>query len=462
MTTMRTILTLIHKDFSLFIRDKASVSLTFLVPVALIYVFGQVFGINRKDTGPSGIPLAVVNASANPAADRLLVALRAESAFKVETAFKNPDGTTRPLTEDDLRPLMKQNVFRFALVIPADLIAAQRFGLRLKILSNPRNDIETQTVNGILQKVIFSNVPELLGQSLQSRARDLLGQPKLQDFNTRLAHTVADTFGGDATAIERDIADGNFGLRRLDLPHGATPAAAAAVGSSAPAASAARSDVFAQIVKIETEQVVGQDVKAPAATRVVGGWAMMFLLFALSGSATSVFEEKKAGLYQRLLSAPVQRSQILLSKFCWGVLIGLVQLVTLFLAGQAMFGINIIGHLPTLTVLCVAAAAACTAFGMLLAAIAPTPQAASGLATFLILMMSAVGGAWFPISFMPDFIQTIAKFTIVYWSMEGFAQVLWAGSSLRELLPTVGILTGIAVGVMALAVWRFNRGSLFS
>lgn len=455
---MRTILTLIHKDFSLFIRDKASVSLTFIVPVALIFVFGQVFGINRKDTGPSGIPIAVVNASANPAAGQLLDAMRAESAFKVVTEFKNPDGTTRPLTEDDLRPLMKQNAFRFALVIPADLIAERRFGLRLRILSNPRNDIETQTVNGILQKVIFSNVPELLGQSLQSRARDLVGSPKLQDFNTRVARTVADTFGGDPAAIERDIADGNFGLRRLDQLDAAQPAGAA-TGSTAAAAS--RQDVFSQIVKIETEQVVGQDVKAPAATRVVGGWAMMFLLFALSGSATSVFDEKKAGLYQRLLAAPVRRSQILLSKFCWGVLIGLVQLVTLFLAGQLMFGINITGHLPTLAVLCVAAAAACTAFGMLLAAIAPTPQAASGLATFLILMMSAVGGAWFPISFMPDFIQTIAKFTIVYWSMEGFAQVLWAGSSLVDLLPILGILTGIAAGVMALAVWRFNRGTMF-
>ncbi len=456
---MRTILTLIHKDFSLFIRDKASVSLTFIVPVALIFVFGQVFGINRKDTGPSGIPFAVVNASANPAAGQLLAALRAESAFKVVTEFKNSDGTARPLTEDDLRPLMKQNAFRFALVIPADLIAEKRLGLRLRILSNPRNDIETQTVNGILQKVIFSHVPELLGQSLQSRARDLVGQPQLQDFNARIARSVADTFGGDAAAIERDIADGNFGLRRLDQVDEAKPADAA---PASPASATARQDVFSQLVKIETEQVVGQDVKAPAATRVVGGWAMMFLLFALSGSATSVFEEKKAGLYQRLLAAPVRRSQILLSKFCWGVLIGLVQLVTLFLAGQLMFGINIIGHLPTLAILCVAAAAACTAFGMLLAAIAPTPQAASGLATFLILMMSAVGGAWFPISFMPDFIQTIAKFTIVYWSMEGFAQVLWAGGSLTDLLPILGILTGIAAGVMAVAVWRFNRGSLFT
>jgi len=450
---MRTLLILIRKDFALFFRDKTAVALTFLIPVALIYVFGHVFGINRTDTGPSGIPLAVVNASDNPAATRMIDALKAEKSFRIITERTLPDQTKRPLTEDDLPQLIRDNRFRFALVIPADLIATDSFGIRLKILSNPRNDIETQTVNGILQKVIFSNVPELLGQSMQARAKDFLGAPALQQFNSRIARSITDAFGGDPAEIEQALAAGDFTLQTA----GSMQSTDAADAAPAPA----RQDFFAEIVKIESEQVVGRDVKSPAATRVVGGWAMMFLLFALSGSATSVFEEKKAGLYQRLLAGPVTRSQILIGKFCWGVLIGLVQLVTLFLAGQLMFGIDIIGHLPNLMIMSLAAAAACTAFGMLLAAVSPTPQAASGLATFLILMMSAIGGAWFPISFMPEFIQTIAQFTIVYWAMEGFIQVLWSGDTLAQMLPTLGILTGTAAVVMAVAVWRFNKGRIF-
>lgn len=79
-----------------------------------------------------------------------------------------------------------------------------------------------------------------------------------------------------------------------------------------------------------------------------------------------------------------------------------------------------VAHLPELLVIIVAAATAATAFGMLLASIARNPEAAQGLATFLILSMSAVGGAWFPTSIMPEFIQTISKVTLVYWSIEGF------------------------------------------
>jgi len=207
--------------------------------------------------------------------------------------------------------------------------------------------------------------------------------------------------------------------------------------------------------------VIGRDVKAPAATHIVGGWAMQFLLFAVSASAAALFHEKEHGLFQRLLSSPATRAHILWSKFLYGVLLGLVQLVVLFAAGRILYGIDVEHHLPFLMLVCVFAAAACTAFGMLLAAVSPSPEAARGLATFCILIMSAVGGAWFPVSFMPEFIQRISKLTLVYWSMEGFDQVLWANASFLELLPTLGILGGITAAVMAVAVWRFNRGPLF-
>ena len=75
--------------------------------------------------------------------------------------------------------------------------------------------------------------------------------------------------------------------------------------------------------------------------------------------------------------------------------------------------------------------------------------------------MSALGGAWFPITLMPAFIQRFSKLTLVYWSMEGFSAVLWAGQGLVQILPILGILGGITAAVMAVAVWRFNRGRIF-
>jgi ABC-2 type transport system permease protein len=449
---MRILLTLLRKDCANFLRDKVTLCITFLIPVALIYIFGQVFGINRKDSGPSNIRLAVVNQSGDTAAQKLVEALAAEKAFRLVTNHPVAGKADQPLTEDDVRAMMRDNQLRFGVVIPRDLIRPDAIGVQLKILSNPRNEIEAQMVNGLLQRAIYSSVPELLGRSLTERAKQFVGNARFERFTDTLATTITNTFGGDYDATRLRIESGDFGLSSLGRPAASRAQTNAQGGSTSP---------LADVAKIETEQVIGKQVKRPEATRVVGGWAMMFLLFAVSGSAAAFFDEKKTGIFQRLLAAPVRRAHILWSRFLFGTLLGLVQLTALFFAGRVMYGVDVLGNFGNLVVICIAAGAASTSLGMLIVAFSPTSAAAQGVATFVVLMMSACGGAWFPVSFMPEFMQEIAKFTIVYWAMEGFTQVLWAGQSFLQILPIVGVLAGIATGVMTIAIWRFNRGRLF-
>lgn len=515
---MSQVLILLRKNLLSFSRAKAAVVITFVVPILLIGLFGYVFGFYGSNSGPTGIPIAVVNLSHEPAALKLIAALKAEKTFSVITTRDLGNGATRPLTEADVRAGLKDNWYRYALILPADLLPDDDFGVRMKFLFNPRNEIEAQMVNGILQKTIFSNVPQLLGQSLQKRARSFLGDERFERFNRTIANTVADNFGGDREEIYQHSIAGDLGfsdlgaratgktatptppgLRRLDQADASTAAGAPTTAanpadhsaSSSPAtagtspaktgepsqasasgpASASpnhqsegdnqKTDVFSQIVKIDTEQVAGKELKNGAAARLVGGYAIMFLLFAVSGSATTLFEERNSGVFQRLMSAPVRPAHILWARFLFGIILGLVQIGALFCAGRLLFGLDIYSHGGALFAVSLGAAAACSAFGMLIAAVSPNAAAASGIATFVVLSMSAVGGAWVPVSWMPEYIQHISRLTLVYWSVEGFADVLWEGKSLLEVLPKVGILAGIAAGVMLVAVWRFNRGRLF-
>lgn len=443
---MNAVLVLLRKDFLNFSKDRAAVSLTFLVPVALIWIFGQVFGVNRKDAGPTGIPLAIVNESQAPELVALVEALRREPAFRVVETDRTAEGDSRPLTEAAVRQGFRENRYRFALVFPADATADGRFGLRLRFLYNPRNDIETQTVTGLLQKTIYTAVPSLLMQSMRKQAEQAIGREATGRFYGEMAGTISRAFGYDEAAVRRSMDAG-------DLTGGAARAGAKA---------GATGDFLDRVVHLEKEQLAGQQVKSPMATRSVGGWAMMFLMFSLSASAASLFEEKKAGLFVRLLSSPVRRSHLLWSKYLYGIALGLIQLLALFFAGRLLFGIDVLSNFGNLVLACVCAAMACTAFGMLIASVAPSPAAASGLATFLILTMSALGGAWFPLSFMPEFMQTIGKFTLTYWAMEGFTAALWADASLVEMLPVCGVLVGIAAGIVALSLWNFRRSPVFA
>ena len=447
---MATILSLLRKDIRLFLRNKVAFGLTFVVPLVLVYIFGQVFGVSRSSSGPTGVAIAVVNETDAAVATAIIEAMEAESAFRVITTWTNADGIKEPLTADRARELIRDNKLRFGLVFPPDTMSEKRFGLRLIFLNNPRNDIETQTVSGLLQKVIFTSAPQALMTSLRDQTTAFIGPAETNTFYDGMARSISDAFDLEYDAVRADMEAGvmNFG---------ATDAAAADEETG----SADAGSFIDNLVRIENEQLAGADVKSPAATRVVGGWAIMFLLFSVSGASTALFEEKQAGIFHRLLASPVSRSHILWSKYLFNMLLGLVQLTVLFIAGQLMFGIEVLPHLPSLLVVALCASIACTAFGMLLSAIAPNPAAASGLATFLILTMSAIGGAWFPTSFMPEFIQSISKLTLVYWSMEGFLAVLWAQKSIFEILPILGVLLGMAAVLNTFSIWRFNRGNLF-
>ena len=287
---MNPIITLFLKDVAHFRRDRTSLLLTFVVPAVLIYIFGSVFGVNRESTGPVGIPLAVVNQSAGAkAADAIIAALAREKTFRLIATSKDSNGADVPLTEERVRALFRENRIRFALIFPPDTEGDEEFGLKVRYLNNPRNEIETQTVNGILQKTIFTSAPSVLMDSLRKRATKAIGASGTETFYRSIARSVGQNFDADPDRIFDEMMRGDILM----------PSSTAGTPSNSEASTA----FLDRMIKIESEQVSGKQVKNAAATRSVGGWAVMFMLFSVSGAATSLFEEKKAGLFRRILAA---------------------------------------------------------------------------------------------------------------------------------------------------------------
>jgi ABC-2 type transport system permease protein len=277
---------------------------------------------------------------------------------------------------------------------------------------------------------------------MQHRAETMLGKNKGMSFNRKIASIVSEYYGIDTSKI--------LNWTKFSF-------ADSAVSDSA----SNKNNFFKDLLDMQKVQLVGKDINNPNATRSVGGWAMMFLLFTITASSTSLFDENKSGVVVRILSAPVSRVQILWGKYLYNISLGCIQLSVLFLAGYVFFNIDIFSNIINLFIIIIASAAASTAFGMLLAAFSKTSAQANGLGTFLILTMSAIGGAWFPTFILPQFIQVLSKGTIVYWSIEGFMQVLWRNANTFEILPYVGVLLGISALVNFVSIIQFKKGNVF-
>jgi len=435
---LKAVLSLIVKEYKLFWSDRVAVSLTFIVPMVLIFIWGQVFGSLGR--GDQRLRLAFVNNSTTPIAKKIESVLDTTKSFRLVKSYTDDNGHEVAFDTNSVKDYVRKGNVSAALVIPVDAYTDTSFGLKLTFYYDPKDQIEMQMIQGLLTQTIMSQIPPLFFQGMQRQALKFLGPDSGRAFNNAIASTVGKFFKIDPRWITRPLSDTTFNSFNTGAGAG---------------------NVFKNILQLQEEQLVGKEVANPWATRSVGGWAMMFLLFALTGSSTSLFDEKKSGVVQRILASPISRVHILWSKYLYNMSLGFIQLIVLFIGGALLYNIDIFSNFPNLVLIVVAAATACTAFGMLLAAVSRSTAQASGLGTFLILAMSSIGGAWFPVSLMPDFIQSISKLTLVYWSMDGFLQVLWRNAATADILPNIGILLGIAALITSISVWQFKRGHVF-
>ena len=418
---MKQVVRLLKSSYRIFWNDKVSVALTFIVPTVLMSIFGAVFG--ASSSGPVGIKVALLNQSTSPVAKSIEASLDTIKAFRIIKTFDADSGRMVAFDTLSIQEYVRNGKAAAALVLPPDMYADTSVGLSVKFYYDPKNEMESQTVRGLIQQVVFSQFPSVMAQSALRQAERHLGIRSGSAFNRHMASLLHKYFKVDTNIILHPTLS-DFKIAQHDSSGG-------------------MSNVMNNIVHIETTQLVGKEMKNPWATRSVGGWGIMFLMFTLTSTSSSLFDERRSGVLMRILTSPVSRTHILWNKYLFNLSLGVIQLIFMFLVGWMMFQIDIFTNWFNLLLIIIAASVACTALGMLIAAFSQTRQQANGLGTLLILSMSSIGGAWFPTSFMPSTIQFFSKLTVVYWSIEGFMEVLWRGVGFVSILPHLAILVGI-------------------
>jgi ABC-2 type transport system permease protein len=87
-------------------------------------------------------------------------------------------------------------------------------------------------------------------------------------------------------------------------------------------------------------------------------------------------------------------------------------------------------------------ALACSAFGLVLAALCRTRKQLVAVSNLVILSISALGGSMFPRFLMPESFQKASLVAFNSWALEGFLDVLWRDRPLAALAPEVAVLLG--------------------
>ncbi len=210
-------------------------------------------------------------------------------------------------------------------------------------------------------------------------------------------------------------------------------------------------------VEVTIESTTSNLAEFSSFTQYVPGFAVMFLLFTtVQIGSISLIKEREAGTMRRLVTAPISSVEIIGGKIASTFVRGFVQLTVLMYFGNVVFDLDLGSDTLALLILIAAITLASTGLGLMVAVLVKTAEQADSISLLLVLIMSAVGGSWWPLFIEPQFMQDMAHFTITAWAMEGFYDLLYFDLGLAGILREVGMLMLMMIIFFGIAISRFK------
>ena len=183
--------------------------------------------------------------------------------------------------------------------------------------------------------------------------------------------------------------------------------------------------------------------KATAVSLTAVGFTIMFMMFGISGAASTILDERKEGTWQRLLTTPTAKAQIMVGYVLSYFLMGWFQLLVLAIAMSFLFGAvwgNLVYFIPFVSLIILTI----IGFGLMMAGLVKTSQQAGALNAVLIVSTCMLGGVYWPLEIVPEFMQQIALGVPQSWMMAGLREIISGSLYTPTLLKAVFTLVGFS------------------
>jgi len=426
---------LVRNDIRLYFSDRRSVMVGVLVPILIAAFFGYIFGGTGRSEDQGKIPIAIVDEDHSAVSRGIAADLTADPLLQVSA-----------LDRAAAREQVKSGKQSAAAVFP------QGFG--------------EQTTKSLFSGADKPQVELLVDPSQNSSARvieGLLAQYSMQEiskeaFSGAYGRKAIDSYlekldQADQTAVTADLKTLLNAARKLNTQVDATAA------TTASGASPGEQGKFSLSIPytVASTPVTAHD-KTPynSYAHSFAGMAVQFILFAGIDAGVLLLLTRQRGIWQRLRSAPLSRSEFMLARALATTMIGLFQIALIYLAAMLVFKVRIDGSWPGFIAVCISFCLLNATFGLMLATLGRSASSTRGLATMATLLLVMLGGAWVPAFVFPRWLQDVSRYLPTRWAVDGLDGATWRGLPFdAAMLPTL-VLLGSAGICLLIAIWRFR------
>jgi ABC-2 type transport system permease protein len=136
---------------------------------------------------------------------------------------------------------------------------------------------------------------------------------------------------------------------------------------------------------------------------------MALMVNGIMVSATVFVEERGKGIYRRLSLTPLKRQTIIGAQIIHRYIITLIQTLLLLAVGVFGFKVSIVGNYFFFWLILTFGSLCFLSIGFALATLIRSTRSATPICLIVFFMMLFLGGIFFPLNMMPDFLTFIAK-----------------------------------------------------
>ncbi|MGE0744553.1 MAG: ABC transporter permease [Rhodospirillales bacterium] len=390
------------------LRDRGALAMAFVLPPVIFVIFATIFaGATGADLR---LKVAIADSVGSDTTRRLVAALIDAPTLDVAGGAAMP--------ADAVRRRVREGGADAGIVIRADPAGATAGGPPpIVVIGEPSRAIASPVVDAALRRILADALPEVaLGRMIETIGRDVVRFTPEQD--RRIAAALGALRDARVTGLAPAAPDDGL------VAHQPVRAAAPASGN---------------------------------VTYYAGAVAILFLLFAAVQAAGSLLDERELGIVDRIDVLAGGTWPVVAGKFLYLAGFGFVQCVALFAVAWLGYGVDVPGRAGGWALVSLAAAIAAGGLALGLVALCRTRAQAHTAGTFLVLVVSALGGSMVPRFLMPGWLQDLGWATPNAWAIEAYGDLLWRDAPFAAVLPALAVLAAAGAAGAALAALALAR-----
>lgn len=440
-------------------RDRMALLLSFALPCVMFTVFAIIFGGQSGGGQPGALRILIIDQDQSKSSRGMEKTLRGMSQLTVVSldeisSAESEQGSQNITSEtplDELRTRAAQGVrggkAAAAVIFPKGLESDfAAFGksdrIAVEVIHDPANPMAEQMLTGLLQASAFTSAPDMLMERGLDQFRQLGGPfSPLQETAVAAMKSFVKSqeTTTDATQAQANNEPTSSGLT---MQNGLIRIQSKSARDVLPDGGSANSGITA----------------SKMISYYAAGISVMFIMFSMSGAASSLLEHQERGTLERLLSGHFTTHDLILAHWAFYVLLGVLQISLMFVFANVVFGLDL-WHFQTLAgagLMALASSMASAAFIIMIASLVKSRKQLEGLSSIVILIMSAIGGSMMPRFIMPTFVLKLSSVAFNAWSMDGFLKVFWYTSPdqsiVMSILPELAVILTMASLFLGIAM----------